>query len=211
MDTLTDFNWANWAQPFGPMTVLVIDEEGSLATEAAGIAFERMGVGRKLKAKGQHAKIVERHQEILRRQFHLVESQCREDGLGVFLTRILAGAVFAKNAWLTVGDGTPDKALYGRIPELFRDFEHTGAQAIDDAEGVGESGLYRRVQRLQDINLSSIIQATAADRMKRALDARTTPAIQDLELETGDLVDVYRQPPAKDMPGCMGTLAGGWR
>ena len=204
MDTLMDFIWTNWVQPFGPMTVLVIDEEGALATEAAGIALERMGVSRKLKAKGQHAKIVERHHEILRRQLHLVESQGREDGLDVSLTRILAEAVFAKNAWLTIGDGTPYKALYGRVPELFRDFDRAGAQAIDDAEGAGESGLYRHIQRLREINLSSIIQATAADRMKRALDARTTPAIQDLELETGDLVDVYRQPPAKDMPGWRG-------
>ena len=62
--------------------------------------------------------------------------------------------------------------LYSRVPELFRDFHRAGAQAIDDANGAGESGLYRHVQRLREINLSSIIQATAADRMQRAMDAR---------------------------------------
>ena len=188
---LWDFIWTHWVQPFGPMTVLTVDGESALNSEEAAVALERSGTSRKLKAPGQRAQIVERHHDILRRQMHLIDSQCFEEGLTTPLQRRLAEAVFAKSAFLTVGNGTPYKALYGRVPLLLRDFDRSGAQTIDDEEGGGESGLQRHVQRLREMAITSVVQATGQDRIQRAAKARTVPTIEDLLLEPGDLVYIY--------------------
>jgi len=190
------------------MTVLTVDGESALNSEEAAVALERSGTSRKLKAPGQRAQIVERHHDILRRQMHLIDSQCFEEGLTTPLQRRLAEAVFAKSAFLTVGNGTPYKALYGRVPLLLRDFDRSGAQTIDDEEGGGESGLQRHVQRLREMAITSVVQATGQDRIQRAAKARTVPTIEDLLLEPGDLVYIYiymyRKPTSKDLPGWRG-------
>ena len=203
-ESLLNFIWTSWIQPFGPMHVLTVDGEGALASEQAAVALERMGTTRRLKAPGQHAQIVERHHEILRRQLCLIIAQCTEENLRIPFMRQLAEAVFAKNAFLTIGDGTPYKALYGRVPLLLRDFDLSGAQNIDDAEGGGAEGLIRHTHRLREISVQSIVEATAQDRMRRAVNARTTPTIEDLHLQGGDLVDIYRRPLSKDLPGWRG-------
>ena len=46
----------------------------------------------------------------------------------VSFARRLAEAVYCKNAFLTIGEGTPYKALYGRVPLLIRVFDRSGAQ-----------------------------------------------------------------------------------
>eukprot|EP00969_Alexandrium_andersonii_P248841 10997160-Alexandrium_andersonii.AAC.1 len=65
--------------------------------------------------------------------------------------RQLAEAVFAKNAWLAIGEGTPYKALFGRAPATFRDFDQSGAQVVDDDEGRGAEGLAARAAAARDL------------------------------------------------------------
>eukprot|EP00959_Pyramimonas_sp_CCMP1952_P209654 4386508-Pyramimonas_sp.AAC.1 len=107
-----------------------------MASDEAGVALGRMGTTRKLKTPGQHAQIVERHQNILREQFHLIDTALRELGIKIPFTRKLAEAAFAKNALLTIGEGTPHKTLYGRAPLMLRDFDRSGAQEIEDEAGL---------------------------------------------------------------------------
>ena len=107
LETLLDFIWTGWIQMFGPMAVLTVDGEGALASEEAGVALGRMGTTRKIKSPGQHAQIVERHHDILRKQLHRIDSQCRESDIKISFARKLAEAVYAKNAVLTIGQGTP--------------------------------------------------------------------------------------------------------
>eukprot|EP00959_Pyramimonas_sp_CCMP1952_P063792 1332581-Pyramimonas_sp.AAC.1 len=52
--------------------------------------------------------------------------------------------------------------------------------------------------------MSAIIQGTASDRLSRALNSRTRPAGELLELKIGDEVDIYRAPPNKDLSGWRG-------
>eukprot|EP00974_Lingulodinium_polyedra_P044614 4279461-Lingulodinium_polyedra.AAC.1 len=49
-----------------------------------------------------------------------------------------------------------------------------------------------------------MIEGVARSRIKRALDARTQAPGGALELSVGDLVDVYRPPASKDVPGWRG-------
>ncbi|CAK0849180.1 unnamed protein product, partial [Prorocentrum cordatum] len=178
------------------------NDEGAMASEEVGAALGRMGTTRKLKAPGQHAQIVELHQDILRKQLHLIDAALRECGIKIPFTRRLAKATFAKNAFLNIGEGTPYKALYRRVPLMLRDFDRSGAQEIDDEDGLA---MFRYSQRLREIATASIIEATAQARTERAAKARTGPVAEDLQLEVGDLVDFYKQAKApKDVPNWQG-------
>ena len=110
--------------------------------------------------------------------------------------------MYCKSAFLTIGEGTPYKALCGRVPLLLRDFDRSGAQEYDDSD---RGGAFRHYQRLREIATTSIIEATAQARVDRASKARKAPAMEVLKLEIGDLVDFYR--PAKtpkDVPDWKG-------
>jgi hypothetical protein len=48
------------------------------------------------------------------------------------------------------------------------------------------------------------VQGNAEDRLRRASNTRTRPAGQLLELQQGDKVDIYRDPPNKDLTGWRG-------
>ncbi|CAK0867548.1 unnamed protein product [Prorocentrum cordatum] len=135
LESLLDFIWAGWIQMFGPMAVLTVDGEGAMASEEAGVALGRMGTTRKLKAPGQHAQVVEPHHEILRKQLHLIDAQCRESEIKVPFARRLAEAVYVKNAFLTIGQGTPykdrkleigDPVDFYKPGEAPKGFEHLG-------------------------------------------------------------------------------------
>eukprot|EP00974_Lingulodinium_polyedra_P027328 2640246-Lingulodinium_polyedra.AAC.1 len=49
-----------------------------------------------------------------------------------------------------------------------------------------------------------MIEGVALSRIKRALDTRTQGPGEGLELFVGDLVDFYRPPASKDVPGWRG-------
>eukprot|EP00974_Lingulodinium_polyedra_P086901 8423642-Lingulodinium_polyedra.AAC.1 len=52
-----------------------------------------------------------------------------------------------------------------------------------------------------------MIEGTARSRIKRALDARTQAPGEALELSVGDLIDFYRPPASKYVPGWRGPAA----
>eukprot|EP00959_Pyramimonas_sp_CCMP1952_P417721 8751761-Pyramimonas_sp.AAC.1 len=79
---------------------------------------------------------------------HVIDAHLRELGIKLSFARRLAEAVLAKNSFLTVGEGTPYKALYGRVPLVLRDFDRSGAQELDDENGLA---MFRHSQRLREI------------------------------------------------------------
>ncbi|CAK0873248.1 unnamed protein product, partial [Prorocentrum cordatum] len=185
LEYLLNFIWTAWIQMFGPMAVLTVDGEGAMASKEAGMALGKIGTTRKLKAPGQHAQVAERHHKILRRQLHLIDAQCRENDIKTSFARKLAEAAYANNAFQMIGDGTPSKALYGRVPR-----------------GLAIS---RHAQRLREIATTSIIEATAQARMERAAKSRAAPVLEALKLEIGDLVHFFNRGKApKEVPNWKG-------
>ena len=117
---------------------------------------------------------------------------------------IVAESFFVKNAMISVnGTDTPYKGLFGRTPNLLTPLEPASATALDDGIG-GERGVSRNVHRLRAASIQGITQAHASHRADIALSSRTRPSAIVQDLKVGDLVDLYRQPPAKDMCGWRG-------
>ena len=113
----------------------------------------------------------------------------------------LAEATFAGNALTTIGDFSPYRAVYGRTPNLLPDSER-----MESPDGpVGSEVLsLNHTQRLREIALQGIIEASARARIGRALNTRTTIPGERYQYKVGDEVDFYRQPSTKDAPGWSG-------
>ena len=110
----------HWIQPFGPPTMLVWDGESGITSEAAGTWADRWNIDLVIRPPGKKAWLAERHHEILRSQLHHLQSQLQAENASVPFAAVLASAVFAKNAMLNTGSGTPYASLFGRTPALPR-------------------------------------------------------------------------------------------
>jgi len=193
----------NWIRYFGPMKVLVADGEKGLASEEVAQFLDRVLVQLKTKAPGEHAQMVERHHELLRRIILRVESQLRAEGLIVPMEVILAESILAKNVLTTVAGQTPYRALYGREPPGLTEFEPQSETVLDDHSG-GVAGHSRNHHRVREMAIAAMVQESAQLRIERALDSKTRLAVEQLELEPGDLVDFWRKPATKDESGWRG-------
>ena len=193
----------NWIRYFGPMKVLVADGEKGLASEEVAQLLDRVLVQLKTKAPGEHAQMVERHHELLRRIILRVESQLRAEGLIVPMEVILAESILAKNVLTTVAGQTPYRALYGREPPGLTEFEPQSETVLDDHSG-GVAGHSRNHHRVREMAIAAMVQESAQLRIERALDSKTRLAVEQLELEPGDLVDFWRKPATKDESGWRG-------
>ena len=114
---------------------------------------------------------------------------------------ILAECVFAGNAMLTVNGCTPYNAVYGRVPNIL--------PGIDQVTSPGETKVSIPVtiahsHRLREVCIQAIIEGSARARLGRALNTRSLPAAQAMNLQVGEEVDFYRQPSQKDASGWFG-------
>ena len=193
-----------WLRQYGAMTTFVSDHEGAIDSDEGRAWASRWGIKLAFRPRGAHARIVERHNELLRKQFHFTSSQLEREGVNVPDEDVVDEVFFVKNAMISVnGTDTPYKGLYGRVPNLLAAFEPASATALDDQVG-GIPGISRHVQRLREASISGIAQAHANHRADVALNSRTRPAGIVTDLQVGDLVDLFRDPPTKDHTGWRG-------
>ena len=193
----------HWIRHFGPMKVLVADGETGLCSEEVAQFLDRVLVQLKTKAPGEHAQMVERHHELLRKLLLRVESQLLAEGLNVPFEVILAECILAKNVLTTVAGQTPYRALYGREPPGLAEFEPQSETVLDDHSG-GVAGHSRDHHRVREMALAAMVQESAQMRLERALNSKTRLAVEQLELQPGDLVDFWRKPATKDESGWRG-------
>ena len=90
---------------------------------------------------------------------------------------------------------SPYKAYTGRQPACLPDLENL------DFPKTGELSDTQRGQRIREVAIEAITQATAVAKTKRALKAKTTPDGAH-EYKTGDLIDYHRPTTNKDEEGC---------
>jgi len=192
-----------WLARYGPMQYLESDRESGLVSEETSVYFQRAGIDFRPRPKGSHANVVERHHQMLREAYHKIRSQLRAEGLELPREAILADAVFSKNALISVHGTTPYKALMGEPPQLLRDMEPGPLPGDEDAAG-GLLGYSRGKHRLRGIALQEIVAGTSVDRLHRAETTNSRPSGYDERLAVGDVVEFWRDPPGKDLPGWRG-------
>lgn len=98
--------------------------------------LKRHGITIRLRAPGQHARMLERRGALVRHTMHTSEEQLRKEGITVTIRQLLAEAVFAGNALVSVGGVTPYNARLGRQPRILPDIL---ALPNDSAPGAGRS------------------------------------------------------------------------
>ena len=202
LDTLSD----TWVKLFGAPKLIITDKEGALDGDRGLTWCERLGIERREKPKGVHAQLVERHHQMARDLVHKVKSQLTLEGLEVPLKIIIGEAMFAKNVLLNVHGESPYRAVFGRTPPMLREFEDSTISNLQDFEGAPRGGA-RHAARVREIALQQMIEGTAQAKMKHALETNARMPGQVLELQPGDLVDIYRKPTgehAKDLTGWKG-------
>ena len=183
-----------WLGIFGPPNLVLTDQEGSLNVDEVAAWFENRGNKLCFRAREQHCSLVERHNEILRRQLHLIQDQALESGVDLSLGIALREATFAKNALFLVGNTTPYEAVFGRTPPLM---------AVVGEES-GQPNTDREANKVRQIAINSMIQATAEQKTRLAESTKTRRAGELLQLNVGDMVDFYRKPLNKDQSGWHG-------
>ena len=124
----------------------------------------------------------------------LIEEQAKRENIQVTFPTLLATSVFATNATTNVGGVTPYQVVYGRQPSFLPELP------ADPDQPVGESADGRDRQRLREIGINSMVQATAAAKIQRALKTSTSAP----KFKKGELVDIFRKPGSKDMSGWSG-------
>ena len=143
--TLIDAITHYWIMPFGPPDLMTWDGEGELRSDEAQTWADRWNFKLHIKPKGRKAYIAERHHEILRVQLHKMSMQAKKDALTYLhcdggFRYILSEAVFSKNALLSIGEGTPYSALYGRVPKLLPQIDDVCGVARFDEDETGVPG-----------------------------------------------------------------------
>lgn len=110
---------------------------------------------------------------------------------------IVDEACFAENAMLSIGKTTPYKAVVGQAPNLLKDFEIPITSMLEDPQHIHRA-------RARELALGTIVEQTARMRVERTLQAKSRVSGQTRDIKNGNLVDVYRAPPNKDMDGWRG-------
>ena len=204
VDTLLTAIVLRWIQPFGAPLTFVCDGESALRTDAAARVFTQYGTSLTIRAKGQHANIVEKRNDLLRQQLLRVDTQLRDEGLlkEVPFPRRLGEAVLAGNILLSINNGTPYQALYGRVPNVLPDVDLAAAAAQDHDPSLPM--VARCAHRLRELNVQAIVEGTAKARLDRAMSTKTKPAGEEFEYQVGDQVEFYTPPESKDQTGWRG-------
>ena len=189
-----------WFQTHGPPKELIMDGEGGISgSDDAKLFLNHHGVRLVVRPKETHARYIERRGALFRDCVHRLVTQCNNDGLNVPFDRVLAEAVFAGNALLTVNGSTPYNAVYGRVPHVL-----PSADQLDYPEGATRIPDLLSTHRLRELAVQAVVEGSAQARISRALNTRTTMAGEQLNLQLGDEVDFFREPSTKDVSGWYG-------
>ena len=170
-DIVDAFNLV-WLTQHGPPKGLLFDGEKAVGSDEALQFFKANGIHFHKRAKGQHCRYIERRTAILRHNLHTTDEQLMAEVILQFIPfpHRLSNCVFAGNALISVNGVTPYNAVYGRQPTMLPDL---------DSEVPG--GIHGHVQRVREICIQKMIEGTAADRVRRALNTKTLPSHQMMD------------------------------
>ena len=193
---LQDAIATTWLQIFGPFKTLIIDGEKGISSKETVAFLKSFGCNLHERAKEQHARVIERRGAMLRHTMHCTEEQLIKEGILWTFTILLAHCIFAGNALTNVGGSTPYISRFGSTPAMMPD--------LDAPQEDGIAGAGRTLQRIRQVSLQKMIEATALAKINRALNSKTSASGEQLDFKPGELVDHYSTPSQKDISGWRG-------
>ena len=192
-----------WVWMFGPMSVLVLDEETGMRGQHAFDWALANRIELKFKAPNQKAWIAERGNELIRQALHKTESQMlKEDLRQSQFESTLAIVTFMKNALTVINKSTPYNAVLGKQHAMLPPLEEGASGQITDQNRAGTC--CKHDARVREIAAVNIIEGNAKERIARANRHNTRPAAQLSDYKIKDQVDIWFDPSNKDMKGWRG-------
>ena len=200
-----------WIRFFGPPVNFTVDQEGALASTECAMMCDRFNTRRILagsdpqrgKIGGKHTKtgLAERHIALLKLTILKTWADILSQGLSVTKRDAISESGMAHNALLSFQGVTPNQGVLGvsikDYFELDNDSCDAGGGPIDVADA---SDIATRVRLASK---TSTLQAIAEYRLAAAHNTKS----QQLDLsqyESGQMIDIYRSPHKKDLPGWRG-------
>jgi len=123
--SLIDAIYEMWISIHGaPQEFLMDGEAGIAMSKNAKQFFDHHTTKLTFRATGKHCHFVEKRGDLLKIQLRNMDTQCKSEGIFVPFPRLLAEAVFAGNALISINSTTPYNAVYGRVPSILPDINH---------------------------------------------------------------------------------------
>ena len=198
----------HWLRYFGPMKIMVSDQESCWMGHEAAAELERLGVRRlpagatRGGAQGQHTAtgIVEKHIDLVKLTMMKLRAEAERQGLPVDYQDLAAEASFAQNCTLNLGGYSPHTLVTGTLPMPFYDLDTPGLQAVKGASQDSPS-LFERALRLRQMALVASQQSIMENRIARATHTRPQrvpteelrPGVSEVEFHRED-ADSYGWP-----------------
>ena len=107
-----------WITPLGAPKELIHDEERGITADLTQLLLATHGIKFVPKPDQKHAQYIERRGALLRDTLHKITSELHSRNITVPFPQVLAEAVFAGNALLTVNGMTPYNAVLGRTSPI---------------------------------------------------------------------------------------------
>ena len=196
LSNIMDALMRSWIRYFGPMRVLVSDQERSMMSVDAGSELQRLGITRQpggttTKHQGkQHTAtgLVEKHVDLTKITMAKIQSEAERWGLEITGETLAAEASQAQNTVINIGGYTPSMCVFGILPKGFLDPEE---EDIVDPKEAPESALDKAC-RLRQIALSAVQAAIMESRIARANKSRPqrTP-VEEIQVGTTQ-VEIFR-------------------
>ena len=114
--SLIDAIYEIWISIHGaPQEFLMDGEAGIAVSKNAKQFFDQWTTKLTIRSTGKHCHFIEKRGDLLKTQLRKMDTQCKSEGIFVPFSRLLAEAVFAGNALISINATTPYNAVYGRV------------------------------------------------------------------------------------------------
>ena len=200
---LSDAIVKTWIGIFGPPKKLICDQGTNLASKEMAEWCDRLNIQRVLggaepNKPGRHSLtgLVEKHIDLVKMTMSKMFADLAEGQQEVDVSLLLSEACMGHNTLLTFSGVVPICAVLGQPP---RDYTDAASPALTDQD---PSSLLERAVLYRQHAKAATLRSVAEWRLSKAAHHHKQQAGKPIR--KGDLVDLYRRPATRDIPGWRG-------
>ena len=193
-----------WVKTYGPPQHMVTDQGSSLASTELGSFCDKFNIrrdfgGADASRPAQHTAtgLVEKSVDLMRHTMNLLVSEAAAIDLDPTPSELFSESCIAHNMLLTYSGTNPATGVFGvqGILDMF-DMDSQGVEDTDPRDAC------ERALRMRHFAKIATLRAVVEYRIARANHTRNVRV--DSPCQPGDIVDMYRRPASKDLPGWRG-------